>query len=95
MSLCVDGADLLVADDAFAIDHEAFWNARRAERNLHLALRIAADPLVGIAVAREEVGEVLRAVADGNAVDGDAALLRASGAPSLRSRRARTSWRRH
>src|SRR5690348_9999035 len=71
----LDRADVLVADDAAAIDDEAFGHARRTERQLHAAVRVRADPLVGIAIAGKEFGDILGPVADGNRVDLDAAPL--------------------
>src|SRR5215208_805594 len=71
----IDGTDVLVANDALAIDDEALRDTGRAERDLQLALRVASDPLVRVAVAREEIGDVLRPIANGDAVDSDSAVL--------------------
>ena len=46
---------MLIANDALAIDDEALRHAGRSERDLNPALSVAADALVGIAVAIEEI----------------------------------------
>jgi hypothetical protein len=71
----LDRPDLLVTDHALAIDDEAFRHTRRAERNLDVALRIASDPLVGVAVAREEIDEIVGTVANGDPYDMHAVIL--------------------
>src|SRR5947209_597213 len=65
----VDRADMLITDDPAPIDDEAFRHAGRAERDLNAALRIASDPLIRIAVAREEIAEIAGRVTNGDAVD--------------------------
>ena len=47
-----DRADMLVADDAAAIDDEGFRHARRAQRDLHAACVVGADTVERVAVAR-------------------------------------------
>src|SRR3982751_4539521 len=68
-------ADVLVADGAIRIDDEGLGDAGCPEGDLDLALRIGADVLVGIAVAREELGDVLRAIADRDPGDQNALAL--------------------
>ena len=60
---------MLGADDAAAVDDEAFGDARRAERDLDLAAVVAADAVERVAVLGEEGGDVLGPVADGDGVD--------------------------
>src|SRR5690349_14538046 len=66
---------MLITDNASAIDDEALRNSGRAERDLHLASNVATDPLVRVAVVRQESGHVLGPVADRDAVDPNAAVL--------------------
>ena len=58
---------MLVADDTLAIDHEGFRHPRRPDRQLHFGQIVASDMGVGIAMLREEAGNILGAVANGDA----------------------------
>src|SRR3546814_14383375 len=45
-----DLTDMLIADHALAIDHEGLGHPARAERHLHPALGVKADPCAGVPV---------------------------------------------
>ena len=72
-SLLVDLADMLVADDAAAIDDEGLGDAGRADVHLHPPVDVGADRAERIAVIGEEDGEILGPVANRDADHGHAA----------------------
>ena len=57
----LDRSDMLVPNDSTPIDHEAFGHAGGSQGDLNLALNIAPNALVRVAVTREEIGERYRA----------------------------------
>src|SRR3954468_331938 len=79
----LDRPDMLVADHTLAIDDEAFGNARGAERNLEATLRVATDPRIGVAIAGEEVDEILGPVAYRDSVNEDTPRLQLLKHPHL------------
>ena len=68
-------ADMLSADDPLAVDQEALRHARRAERHLQHRLIVKADAIVRITVALEELADVARPIAHGDAFYRHARLL--------------------
>src|SRR3546814_18655974 len=70
-----DLTDMLIADHALAIDHEGLGHPARAERHLHPALGVKADPCAGVAVPLSKARHRLSGIAERNGLTDRALTL--------------------